>query len=84
MLAFQDRLLREEEEAYIYHRFSRALVIKLTSLRGPDLDTFMIRYKPSVEFVQFSTDYEFQSYIKTSYQRFLKLKRMMSDFRKDT
>jgi hypothetical protein len=84
MLAFQDRLLREEEEAYIYHRFSRSLVIRLTNLRGTDLDTFMIKYKPSIEFVQFSTDYEFQSYIKNSYQRFLKLKRMMSDFRKDT
>ncbi|RYG51630.1 MAG: hypothetical protein EOO01_08155 [Chitinophagaceae bacterium] len=84
MLAFQDRLLREEEEKYIYSRFSRSLVIRLTNLRGPDLDTFMIKYKPSVEFVEFSTDYEFQSYIKTSHQRFLRIKKMMSDFRKDT
>jgi hypothetical protein len=84
MLAFQDRLLREEEERYIYHRFSRSLVIKLTDLRGQDLDSFMVKYKPSLEFVQYSTDYEFQSYIKTSHQRFLRLKRMMSDFRKDT
>jgi hypothetical protein len=84
MLAFQDRLLREEEERYIYHRFSRSLVIRLTNLRGQDLDSFMVKYKPSVEFVQFSTDYEFQSYIKISHQRFLRQKRMMSDFRKDT
>ena len=34
MLAFQNRLLEEEEEAYILHRFSRALIIKLTGLRG--------------------------------------------------
>ncbi|MHA4843097.1 peptidase associated/transthyretin-like domain-containing protein [Flavitalea antarctica] len=84
MLAFQDRLLREEEERYIYHRFSRSLVIKLTNLRGQDLDTFMVKYKPSVEFVQFSTDYEFQAYIKTCHERFMRLKRMMGDFRKDT
>jgi hypothetical protein len=84
MLAFQERLLREEEEKFIYHRFSRALVIRLTDLRGKDLDTFMIRYKPSLEFVQYSTDYEFQSYIKTSYQRFLRLKRMLGDFRKES
>jgi hypothetical protein len=83
MLAFQDRLVREEEERYIYHRFSRALVIRLTELRGRDLDTFMVKYKPSLEFVQYSTDYEFQSYIKTSYQRFLRVKRMMSDFRQE-
>ena len=84
MLAFQDRLLREEEERYIYNRFSRALVIRLTRLRDKDLDTFMLKYKPSLEFVQYSTDYEFQSYIKTSHQSYLRLKRMMSDFRKDS
>jgi hypothetical protein len=83
MLAFQERLLREEEESYIYHRFSRSLVIRLTGLRGKDLDSFMVKYKPSLEFVQYSTDYEFQSYIKTSYQRYLRLKRMMSDFSKE-
>lgn len=83
MLAFQDRLLREEEEKYIYNRFSRALVIRLTGLRGEDLNMFMIKYKPSLEFVQYSTDYEFQSYIKTSHQRYLRIKRMMSDFKKE-
>lgn len=83
MLAFQDRLLREEEERYIYNRFSRSLVIRLTNLRGKDLDTFMIKYKPELEFVQYSTDYEFQSYIKNSHQRYLRMKRMMGDFRKE-
>lgn len=76
MLAFQDRLLREEEERYIDHRFNRALIIKLTRLRGADLDTFIARYRPTVEFVDFSTDYEFQSYIKNCflhYQRFQKM-----------
>lgn len=84
MLAFQDRLLREEEERYIYNRFSRSLVVRLTALRGKDLDTFMLRYKPSLEFVQYSTDYEFQTYIKTSHQRYLRIKRMIGDFQKDT
>jgi hypothetical protein len=83
MLAFQERLLREEEERFIYHRFSRALVIRLTGMRGPDLDSFMIRFKPSLEFVQYSTDYEFQSYIKTSYQRFLRIKKMTTPFRRE-
>ena len=64
MLAFQERLLREEEENYISHRFSRALIIKLTHLRGAELDTFVRRYRPPVEFVQASTDYELQEYIK--------------------
>lgn len=76
MVAFQSRLLREEEERYIDHRFSRALIIKLTQLRGAALDTFIARYRPTAEFTDYSTDYEFQSYIKNCflhYQRFQKL-----------
>jgi hypothetical protein len=83
MLAFQDRLLREEEERYIYNRFSRSLVIRLTNLRGKDLDTFMIKYKPSLEFVQYSTDYEFQAYIKSSHQRYLRIRKMMGDLKQE-
>jgi hypothetical protein len=67
MMAFQERLLREEEERFIDHRFSRALIIKLTQLRSPELDTFIARYRPTVEFTHYSTDYEFQSYIKNCF-----------------
>lgn len=76
MLAFQDRLMREEEERFIDHRFNRALIVKLTQLRGTELDTFIARYRPTVEFTEFTTDYEFQHYIKNCflhYQRFKKL-----------
>jgi hypothetical protein len=76
MLAFQDRLLREEEERYIDHRFNRALIIKLTQLRGADLDTFIARYRPTVEFTDFSTDYEFQSYIKNCFLYYQRLQRI--------
>jgi hypothetical protein len=78
MLAFQKRLLQEEEERYIDHRFSRALVIKLTRLHGEELNTFMKIYRPPVEFVELSTDYEFQDYIKrcfSHYQRYQILRR---------
>jgi len=77
MLAFQNRLLEEEEEAYILHRFSRALIIKLTGLRGEPLNNFIKIYKPPVEFVEKSTDYEFQDYIKkcfSHYQRYQNLR----------
>jgi hypothetical protein len=76
MSAFRDRLLREEEDRYIDHRFSRALVIKLTGLRGEPLNTFMERYRPDLEFVETSTDYEFQDYIKkcfSHYQRYINM-----------
>jgi hypothetical protein len=77
MLAFQNRLLQEEEDRYIDHRFNRALVIKLTQLRGEELDNFMKIYRPPIEFVTTSTDYEFQDYIKkclSHYQRYQNLK----------
>lgn len=77
MLAFQNRLIQEEEEKYIDHRFNRALVIKLTQLRGSALDNFMKIYRPPLEFVESSTDYEFQDYIKkcfSHYQRYQNLR----------
>jgi hypothetical protein len=83
MLAFQQRLLREEEDAFIYHRFTRALVIKLTGIRGPELDSFMIRYKPDPFFVRFATDYEFQSYIKECHAKYVRWKQVMSQLRKE-
>lgn len=83
MAAFQERLLREEEEKYIEHRFSRALVIRITTLRGKDLDTFMLRYKPNLEFTQFATDYEFQSYIKTAAFRYMRIKRFLGELKEE-
>jgi hypothetical protein len=72
MLAFQERLLREEEERYIDHRFNRALIIRLTQLKSPQLDSFMVRYRPSIGFVETATDYEFQEYIKDSFRAYQK------------
>jgi hypothetical protein len=79
MLGFQERLLREEEERFIDHRFSRVLIIKLTQLRGPALDTFIARYRPTVEFTQYSTDYEFQAYIKNCFLHYQRLDKIEGD-----
>jgi hypothetical protein len=83
MMAFQKRLLLEEQDKFIEHRFSRALVIRLTQMRGPELDTFMVRYKPDLLFTQYATDYEFQLYIKKSFEKYQRLKRIMGELRKD-
>jgi hypothetical protein len=76
MLAFQERLLREEADAFIDHRFNRPLVIRLTGLRGEDLNTFMERYRPNIEFTQNTSDYDFQAYIKRSFQQYTRLKKL--------
>lgn len=70
MLAFQQRLLQEEEDRYIDHRFNRALIIRLTQLKGTELDTFVKTYRPDIEFIMTSSDYELQDYIKKSFSHF--------------
>nr|WP_262898100.1 carboxypeptidase-like regulatory domain-containing protein [Niastella soli] len=82
MAAFRDRLVEEEKEKYIDHRFSRALVIRLTQLRGAELDTFMVRYRPDLVLVETATDYELQSYIKQCYEKYMKWKEVMGELRK--
>ena len=64
MLAFQRRLMQEEEDKSIDHRFSRSIVRRITGLTGDSLIQFMTIYRPSYEFTQISTDYEFLEYIK--------------------
>jgi hypothetical protein len=83
MAAFRDRLVAEEKEKFIEHRFSRALVIRLTQLRGAELDTFMVRYKPDLIFVESSTDYELQSYIKKCFEKYTKMKEIMGELKKE-
>lgn len=81
MLAFQNRLLQEEEDRFIDHRFSRALVIKLTGLRGEPLNAFMKNYRPPIEFVETSTDYEFQDYIKKCFSHFQRYRNLMNELK---
>jgi hypothetical protein len=64
MLAFQRRLLQEEEDKFIDNRFTRATTRRVTGLSGDSLLNFMKLYRPSYEFTQVSTDYEFLEYIK--------------------
>ncbi|WP_205508222.1 hypothetical protein [Longitalea arenae] len=83
MAAFRDRLILEEKEKFIDHRFSRPLVVRLTGLRGAELDTFMKRYRPDLVFIETATDYELQSYIKQSFEKYTKLKQIMGELRKE-
>lgn len=69
--AFKERLEWEEREKYVDHRFSRSLVQKITGLQSPALDTFMVWYRPSYDFIQScETDYEYYKYIKSWSQSF--------------
>lgn len=70
MASFQQRLLEQEQEKFIDHRFNKALIRRLTLLDGNELDSFMKVFRPEYSFTQLSGDYEFQLYIKTSFYRF--------------
>lgn len=70
MLGFQHQLLEEEAQRFIDHRFNRALIFRLTQLKGTALDTFVEQYRPSLEFARNATDYELQDYIKKSFQHY--------------
>jgi hypothetical protein len=69
--AFQQRLIEEEQDKFIDHRFSPSVVIRVTHLQPPELDTFMIRYRPSYSFCQRASDYELMDYIKLAYEDYL-------------
>jgi hypothetical protein len=71
MLAFQKRLLMQEQEKFVDHRFNKALVRRLTALTGNELDSFMLIYRPPYQFILLTSEYEFQEYIKEAYRRYI-------------
>jgi len=70
MMAFRRRLEQEEIDKFIDHRFTKATVRKVTGLTGDSLNVFMKEFRPSYEFTQVSTDYEFLEYVKLAAEVF--------------
>jgi hypothetical protein len=76
MAAFQDRLLTEEQDKYIAYRFSRAKIIKITGITGPDLDTFYRYYAPPYEAVVAASEYELLDYMKKAGEQYKRIRAM--------
>jgi hypothetical protein len=76
MAHFQQRLIQEEQDKFIDHRFTKALVRKITRFSGTVQDDFMKVYRPSLEFTSTATDYEFAEYIKLAGQEYIVKKRL--------
>ena len=70
MQSFQKRLLAQEQEKFVDHRFNKGLVRRLTAFTGNVLDSFMRIYRPSYVFSMLAGDYDFQKYIKDAAERF--------------
>jgi hypothetical protein len=60
---FQLWLEKEEQEKYINYRFNKRMVGRITQIKGADLDTFLILYRPSYYFTSTSSEIEFTQYI---------------------
>jgi hypothetical protein len=70
ILALQNRLLQQEQEKYVNNRYSKAFVRKITKLQSPELDTFMVRYRPEYEVVRLLNDLELGYYIQQSFEQY--------------
>jgi len=70
LASLQKRLLQQEEDKYINHRFSIAFVRKITKLNSSELEEFMKEYRPDYEMVQRMNDLELGYYIEKSYDEY--------------
>jgi len=68
--ALQKRLIQQEQDKYIDHRFSKAFVRKITKLQSPGLDTFMVRYRPDYQILLILNDLELGYYIEQCYKQY--------------
>lgn len=70
---FRDRLQQEEEEKYVDMRFSRTGISRITGLKGAELDSFLVWYRPTYEFVSTRSDVEFNQYVLSASYHFKSL-----------
>lgn len=71
-LAFQKRLLKEEEDKYVKYKFNNTLLKRVTGLTGISLAKYKMQYQPAYEFVANATDLEFYEYILSTSGKFKK------------
>jgi hypothetical protein len=70
LLNLQRRLLIQEQDKYIDSRFTKPFVRKITRLTSPDLDSFMVRYRPDYEPLLRLNDLELGYVIGKNYEQF--------------
>ena len=76
MLAFQQRLLKEEQDKFIEHRFSKSLVRTLTKLTTPELEEFMKEYRPTLDMAESMNDLEFGQFIVDAFKYYSRNKKL--------
>ena len=66
-------LIAEKHDRAIMRKFDPLLISSITPLKGRDLELFIVKYKPSYEFVQKSDEEQIRLYIMDSFKEFNKL-----------
>jgi len=70
---FQMRLEAEEQEKYVTYRFNKKNVGRITGLQSPQLDSFLVWYRPSYDFASQCDELSFNQYILNAFYQFKKL-----------
>jgi len=66
-------LVAEREDRAIMAKFTPVLITALTPLQGNDLDRFIVKYKPSYDFITRSDEEQIRLYIMDSYKKYKEL-----------
>ncbi len=74
ILSLQKRLVDQEHEKYVNNRYSKQFVRKITKLQSPELDSFMVRYRPDYELVTQLNDLELGYYVEKSFEQYKSVK----------
>ena len=67
---FHDLLIAEKKDRAIMFKFNPLLITSITPLSGKDLDLFIVKYKPSYEFIEKSDEEQIRLYIMDSFKEF--------------
>ena len=70
LLHLQRRLIMQEQDNYVSSRFTKPFVRKITKLTSPELDSFMVRYRPDYETVLRLNDLELGYMVQKDYENY--------------
>ncbi len=70
---FQQRLEITEQEKYVNFRFNKLFIKRTTNLEPPLLDTFMLWYRPTYEFVAAASEVQLTQYVLLALEQFKKI-----------
>ncbi|SFH41726.1 peptidase associated/transthyretin-like domain-containing protein [Pedobacter insulae] len=67
---FVKMLKREEKEKIIDRRFNLKTVASLLPIKQPELDAFLVLYRPTLQFIERAKAEDFKNYVLHCYQKF--------------